>query len=332
MMNDESSIAEGKSLVIVTDGLEGTQHASFIDDMLRGLRSTPKRIPSKYFYDERGSKLFEQITDLPEYYLTRTEIGIFEECLPAIAIELKEREPFSLIEFGTGAGVKTQMLLRALREADAMPARFISIDISEEQLLLSANELQRTFPGLLVEPLAKDFTDVSELRIPPDEYPVFFFPGSSIGNFTPNEAAHFLAALPKPSSLILGVDLVKDKSVIEAAYNDAQGVTAAFNLNLVRRMRRELGAPIPDNAFKHVALFNEVESRIEMHLEATANIAVRVDNEQIQFAKGERILTEYSYKYSKAMLESVLGQSGFTLQQLWMDANKYFAVCLCVSE
>jgi L-histidine N-alpha-methyltransferase len=308
--------------------------ASFKKDVIAGLRSTPKRIPSKYFYDERGAKLFEDITELPEYYLTRTEINIFKACLPEIATQLREQRPFTLIEFGTGAGVKTEMLLTALHTADAMPERFVSIDISEEQLFESARVLESRFPTLAVEPLAADFSDLHGLQnhIRSEEHPVFFFPGSSIGNFTTEEAIDFLSALPKPSSLVLGVDSVKDKPVIEAAYNDASGVTAAFNLNLVHRLNSELECEIPENAFTHVAFFNEEASRIEMHLEATQDVALQIDGEHIDIQKGERILTEYSYKYSDDMLTSVLQNAGFTITQRWSDANNYFAVCLCHSK
>jgi dimethylhistidine N-methyltransferase len=312
-----------------------TVGTSFKDDVLNGLRATPKRIPSKYFYDERGAKLFEEITALPEYYLTRTEIGIFEECLPEIARELKSEQPFTLIEFGTGAGIKTEMLLTALQQAGAIPERFISIDISEEQLVQCARELEATFPGLRVHPLAADFTDHSSLfalHSSLTSKPVYFFPGSSIGNFTPKEATAFLASLPKPGTLLLGVDRVKDKRVIEAAYNDAQGITAAFNLNLIDRMKRELGADIPDGAFRHVACFNEANSRIEMHLETTRPLTIKIDDEAIPFASGERMLTEYSYKYSDAMLQDVLSNAGFTRKQIWTDPNSYFAVCLCESK
>jgi L-histidine N-alpha-methyltransferase len=313
------------------------QRSTFEADVIQGLRQTPKRIPSKYFYDERGSQLFEEITRLPEYYLTRTEIGIFEECLPQIAEKLAQQQPYDLIEFGTGAGVKTQMLLTAIEQAAAFPRSFIPIDISGEQLQLAADELRRQFPTLHVTPIVADYSDPRTIAIPATTNThIIFFPGSSIGNFTPDEASSFLrsasAMLSGNTMLILGVDLVKDKTVLEAAYNDAQGVTAGFNLNLIDRLNTELYTDIPEEGFKHVALFNERESRIEMHLEARNDIAIRIGTETFSIRSGERILTEYSYKYTPKALEHMLNNAGFKIEYYWTDISKYFTVCLCKLE
>lgn len=315
--------------------------STFKMDVINGLRQTPKRIPSKYFYDERGSRLFEEITRLPEYYLTRTEIGIFEDCLPQIAAQLISQIPYDLIEFGTGAGLKTQMLLNALNNAGALPDAFIPIDISAEQLESATSELQSQFPTLDVKSVVADFADPQAIEIDQEDSKknhVIFFPGSSIGNFTPSEASAFLKSLHHSTfilgntTLILGVDLVKDRTVIESAYNDSAEVTASFNLNLVSRLNDELYAHIPEDALKHVAFFNEHESRIEMHLEATRDFAFTVGNSAFSLKHNERILSEYSYKYSKDLLTEMLQNAKFRIQQQWTDSKNWFTVCLCVSE
>ncbi len=299
---------------------------TFKSEIIAGLRETPKRIASKFFYDERGSQLFEAITQLPEYYLTRTEISILREHLPAMAERIGTGA--TIIEFGTGAGVKTKMLLEAVHN----PRAYIPIDISREQLTHATTKLAERFPNLEIHPIFGDYISEISLPIPSDAGKnVIFFPGSTVGNFTPDEAIQFLrkaAALIGPDgSLLIGFDRVKDIRVLEAAYNDAQGITAEFNRNLIRRIGREFGVAISPEDFDHLAFFNSEESRIEMHLVSGDSRTLKLDDEEITFAQGEHIVTEYSYKYTPETFAAILTASGFSVQDRWCDENNYFEVC-----
>jgi L-histidine Nalpha-methyltransferase len=304
---------------------------TFKSETIAGLRKTPKHIPSKFFYDERGSQLFEAITDLPEYYLTRTEISILTDHLPAMATRIGTDA--TIIEFGTGAGVKTKMLLEAL----VNPRAYIPIDISREQLMLASHDLSQHFPNLGIHPIFADYTSAISLPIEPNlGRNVIFFPGSTIGNFTPAEAIDFLRKAAKligwEGSLLIGFDRVKDARVLEAAYNDAQGITAAFNRNLIYRIRAEFGVSIAPEDFDHFSFFNQEESRIEMHLVNRNERTLKLDDEEIHFDAGEHIVTEYSYKYTSEAFNEILTASGFEIQDRWNDSQNYFEVCYATAH
>ena len=299
---------------------------TFKSEILAGLRETPKRIPSKFFYDERGSQLFEEITELDEYNLTRTEISILTAHLPEMAARIGSDA--TIIEFGTGAGVKTKMLLDALQH----PCTYIPIDISREQLAHASAELTASFPTLDIHPIFADYT--SDISLPINSNSgrnVIFFPGSTIGNFTPEEAILFLrkasSMIGSEGSLLIGYDRVKDVGILETAYNDSRGITAKFNLNLIDRIRSEFGVAISSEDFEHLAFFNKEKSRIEMHLVSKKNQTLHLDDEKIVTGQGEHIITEYSYKYTPEAFEKILSASGFEIQERWSDEKEYFEVC-----
>ena len=294
-------------------------------EVLRGLLGHPKTLPPKLFYDRAGARLFEAICELPEYYLTRTELGILRRRAGAIAALCGEHA--ALIEYGSGAGVKVRLLLDAL----VNPAAYVPVDISMEQLAAVAAERARQYPHLRVAPVNADYTARFVLPpLPDDARRVAFFPGSTIGNLHPAEATAFLhrirATVGPHGALILGVDRRKDAHVLHAAYNDAAGVTAAFNLNLLTRLNRELNATFDLATFRHWAHFNDQASRIEMHLESTIAQQVCVGGASITFERGETILTECSYKYDRDLLEDVIRPAGFQVQKLWTDEHDWFWV------
>jgi dimethylhistidine N-methyltransferase len=294
-------------------------------EVLRGLLGDPKTLPPKLFYDRTGARLFEEISELPEYYLTRTELSILEERAPEIAALCGEHT--ALIEYGSGAGVKVRVLLDELKN----PAAYVPVDISMEQLTTVAAELARQYPDLRVAPVCADYTARFVLpALPPDTRRVAFFPGSTIGNLHPAEATAFLhrirATVGSHGALILGVDRRKDLTILRAAYNDAAGVTAAFNLNVLARLNRELNASFDLATFRHWADFNDEASRIEMHLQSTVAQQVCVAGIPIEFERGETILTECSYKYDRPFLEAVIRPSGFRIQELWTDEREWFWV------
>jgi L-histidine N-alpha-methyltransferase len=294
-------------------------------EVLRGLTGEPKTLPPKLFYDKAGARLFEAICELQEYYLTRTELSILRDRAGEIADRCGER--VALIEYGSGAGVKVRVLLDELQD----PAAYVPVDISMEQLAAVAAERARQYPDLRVAPVHADYTSRFTLpSLPPDARRVAFFPGSTIGNLHPAEATAFLhrirATTGPNGALILGVDRRKDERLLLPAYNDAQGVTAAFNLNLLARLNRELGATFDVSTFRHRAIFNDVASRIEMHLESTIAQRVCVGGASIAFEKGETILTECSYKYDLPFLEAVIKPAGFEIHDLWTDERDWFWV------
>ncbi|HEY3875901.1 MAG TPA: L-histidine N(alpha)-methyltransferase [Candidatus Kapabacteria bacterium] len=302
---------------------------SFRREVLAGLREFPKRIPSKFFYDTRGSELFEQITEVPEYYLTRTERSILDAYLPEMA-ELIGPEA-TVVEFGTGAGIKTRMLLKALKN----PKAYIPIDISTEQLRRAASDLKQQFPLLAILPVSGDYTN--PISLPPEAnigHRVVFFPGSTIGNFTPNEAIEFLTKAARlvgdDGGILIGYDRVKNPDILEAAYNDSSGITAAFNLNLIRRIRNEFDAALSEEDFEHYAFFNAQESRVEMHLVSKRNLNICFGSEEVHFEEGEHIITEFSYKYTPEAFEKILSESGFAIQKNWNDSEQFFEVCFAI--
>jgi len=298
-------------------------------EVLRGLLDSPKTLPPKLFYDRAGARLFEAICELPEYYLTRTELGILRQRAPEIAEHCGEHT--ALLEYGSGAGVKVRLLLDQLRN----PAAYVPVDISMEQLTAVAAERARQYPDLRVAPVHADYTLRFALpSLPPDARRVAFFPGSTIGNLHPAEATAFLhrirATVGPRGALILGVDRRKDVSLLREAYNDAAGVTAAFNQNLLTRLNRELDANFDLDTFRHRAHFNDGASRVEMHLESTIAQRVYVAETPIDFERGETILTECSYKYDLALLDAVVRPSGFAVEELWTDEREWFWVAFLV--
>ena len=295
------------------------------EEVLRGLHSEPKMLPPKLFYDALGAALFEEICELPEYYLTRAELEILRARAGEIATLAGPR--VALLEYGSGAGVKIRLLLDALES----PAAYVPIDISREQLARVASELARKYPGVAVRPLNADYTlPLSVPPLPEGSRRVAFFPGSTIGNFHPMEAAVFLGrvrrAVGKDGALILGVDRRKSAVTLNAAYDDSAGVTAAFNLNMLTRLNHDVGARFDLSKFRHRAFFNSRASRVEMHLVSTEAQIVKVAGEYIDFEKEETIWTESSYKYDRARLEELIETAGFRLRKLWTNSKRQFWV------
>jgi dimethylhistidine N-methyltransferase len=291
---------------------------SFAADVLDGLTAKPKRLPPKYFYDLAGSALFERITQLPEYYPTRCEIAILRQHAPAIASLFPQN--CALIEFGAGSSRKARILLGAAATIEA----YVPVDISGDFLQNEAVLLRRDFPRLGVHPVVADFTKSFALPAQVADLPrVGFFPGSTIGNFEPHEAAKFLRhaadTLGEGAVLVIGVDLIKDIKVLCPAYNDAEGVTAKFNLNLLARINRELGANFDLTAFEHHACYNSEQKRIEMHLASTRRQRVKVNGKAISFRAGETIHTENSYKYTLESFAALARGTGWSPLQSWSD-------------
>jgi dimethylhistidine N-methyltransferase len=294
-------------------------------DVIAGLTAKPKRIPPKYFYDELGAQLFEAITSTPEYYLTRCEMGVLREHASEIARFIPAGG--ALVEFGSGSSRKARILL------DAAPAiaAYVPVDISTEMLVSEARELRRDHPQLAVLTVEADFSQPFVLPAKVEPLPhTGFFPGSTIGNFEPYEACAFLrqagGILGNGATLIIGVDLVKEASILNAAYNDAAGITARFNLNLLTRINRELGAAFDPASFSHHAFFNSERSRIEMHLASKKRQKVIVAGRSIEFRPGETIHTENSYKYTLASFSALARGSGWTPLSAWTDAGGNFSV------
>lgn len=301
--------------------------SSFEFDVGEGLAARPKRLSPKYLYDAKGSELFERITKLPEYYPTRTELALLQEQGSELAQALGPQ--CVLVEFGAGSGLKAELLLRSMLQ----PAGYMAIEISEAALAATHARLRAAFPRLPLRMLEADFTAQPPL---PGDLPkgrrVGFFPGSTIGNMTPREAQDFLRSrrrmLGPDAAFVLGVDLAKDASILAPAYDDAEGVTAAFNLNLIERMNRELGAGLDASAFRHEARWNAAASRIEMHLVATRPQTARIGGRAYAFAAGESLHTENSYKYEPARFRALVEASGWRVEQMLTDAKGWFGVFL----
>jgi dimethylhistidine N-methyltransferase len=300
---------------------------SFREAVLAGLVKPHKEIPCKFFYDQRGSRLFEQICDLEEYYPTRTEIGILEAHGADMARFVGPGA--QLIEFGSGTSRKVRILLDAMTE----PAAYIPIDISKDHLIALATAVARDYPGVEVVPVCADYTEevpLPEIASDPSAPRVGFFPGSSVGNFAPARARAFLervaALVGSGGRFLIATDLKKDRRVLDAAYNDARGLTAAFNLNLLRRANRELGADFDLDSFRHHAFYNEADGRIEMHLVSRRAQTVRVAGRAFDFAEGESIHTENSYKFEIEGFLDLAREAGFAALHSWTDSARYFAV------
>ncbi len=306
----------------ITDG----ESRTFLDDVLRTLGKTPRSVPSKYLYDERGSRLFEQICGLDEYYLTRTEDAILRECADEIAARIGEG--CLLIEYGSGSSTKTRILLDRARGL----AAYVPIDASRELLLQSVEGLRVRYPGLEVRPVCADYTGDYELPKldPPESRRVVWFPGSTIGNLTPGEAKVFLSHVARVAGdgggLLIGVDLHKDTATLEAAYDDPKGISAEFALNLLDRMNRELGADFRRDRFGYHAGYDEREQRIEMTIVSLAAQDVRIGGRTFALEAGERIRTEYSDKYTLDGFAELAHGSGLEVERLWTDAEGLFSV------
>jgi dimethylhistidine N-methyltransferase len=293
--------------------------AGFRDDVVAGLSLPQKSLPPKYFYDAAGSRLFARICRLPEYYVTRAELALTRRHLAAIA--RFAGRGCQLIEYGSGEGIKSRLLIRALR-----PATYVPIDISQDALDAAARRLAREFPRLRIRPVPGDFS--RPLQIPLLKKPrVVYFPGSTIGNLTPEEAHAFLSmSRGVAARMLVGVDLKKDPSLLHAAYNDAAGVTAAFNLNLLARINRELGADFDLRRWRHYAFYNPAEGRIEMHLVSLKAQEVALGEHRWHFQAGETIHTENSYKYSLEGFRELAARAGFSGAKVWTDRRGLFAL------
>lgn len=305
-----------------------TIEQTVVNEVLAGLSLPQKKLSPKYLYDERGSQLFDAITELEEYYPTRTEIKILTNSLEDIAATLGD--DFALIEYGSGSSLKTEILLDRLTELK----QYVPLDISGEHLYKSADRLAARYPTLNILPVVADYTRPFELPTLQGR-PIVFFPGSTIGNFEPQEALPFLEQIRNlignAGGLLLGVDLKKDPSRLHAAYNDRLGVTAAFNLNLLKHLNKTLGGNFDLDTFHHYAFYNPYAGRIEMHLVSNQAQTVTVAGQPLTFYEGETIWTESSYKYTLDGFRRLVSQAGLTVKQVWTDEERLFSLQYIVS-
>lgn len=322
-------MTSAKGLRLVERDAGGVDLA-FREDVLAGLAEPQKAVPARWFYDDRGSRLFEDITQLPEYYPTRAETEILQTRAGAIADLVGGAR--AVVEFGSGSSVKTPLLLSAIR-----PSAYVPLDIAGDFLRASSAALAEKFPGLPVYPVEADFMRRVELPAEVAGLPKLgFFPGSTIGNMIARTATDLLrtmrATLGEGAMLLIGMDLVKDEEVLLAAYDDAQGVTAAFNLNLLERINRELGGDIPIDAFAHEARWNDAFARIEMHLVAQADVAFTVGGQRFAMRAGESIHTENSHKFTKRSAQMLLAAAGWEPCARWTDEARQFSLVLAESR
>jgi L-histidine Nalpha-methyltransferase len=310
----------------ITSAVEAAAKKNFREEVLAGLSKAPRQLPCKFFYDEQGADLFQGICELPEYYITRTEIEILRLHGAEMAQALGPN--IELIGLGTGAGTKTRILLEELRD----PLVYVPIDISREQLEKSSARFRKMFPALQILPVCADYLEPFELPLPRQlsSRSIVYFPGSTIGNFEPEVASEFLSRLVElvgeGGGLLIGVDLQKDRHVLERAYNDSAGVTAKFNKNLLERINRELGADFDLARWRHYAIYNPAEGRIEIYLISETDQTAKVGEHTFQFHTGERVLTEYSYKHTIGGFVMLARQAGFEFGQVWTDEARWFGV------
>lgn len=329
MTSDPGRLAATPDYAATTTVLEGGPEpgGAFLSDVLHGLTRSQKSLPCKYLYDERGSELFEQICDLDEYYVTRTEMSILKKRRFDIADAIGRTDV--VIEPGAGAATKTRLLLDTL-----VPDTYVPIDISGDYLADVTDRLEVDYPRLHVDPLAGDFTQELSLHqsVKRRENRVLFFPGSTIGNFKPNEAVSLLEGwsnLIGPSGyVLLGVDVAKQAHVLEAAYDDQLGITGRFNLNLLHRINRELDADFVVDQFTHRAVYEPTKHRVEMHIVSDCDQRVTIDGETIEFSAGEWIHTENSHKYPREVFEQVVTAAGFERANTWSDEQNWFDIHL----
>ncbi len=319
---------DGNAATMIQETEPHSETSEFMRDALNGLETTPKTLPPKYFYDAEGARLFTDICTLDAYYQTRTETGILKDNATEIAAALGPRT--MLVEYGCGSLDKVRILLDALED----PVALAAVDISADQLARAAADVSASYPDVEVFPIEADFTQPVPLpsSTKPAESRAAFFPGSTIGNFDPTDARDFLAAVAETVGsdglLLIGVDLKKDVKRLLTAYDDPDGVTAAFNMNLLTRMNRELGADFDPDLFTHVARYDEAQGRIEMHLQSSIDQLVRIGGQTVHFAPGETIHTENSYKYTPDEFADLADRAGFTAENVWTDADTLFAVIL----
>lgn len=299
---------------------------SMRDEVFTGLSTHPKQLPAKYFYDQRGSALFDKITQLPEYYLTRCEISILQQYADDIARHIAPES--ILVEYGSGSSQKIKILLEAVQ-----PAIYMPLDISKEHLLNSVNALATHFPDLAIHATCVDYSKPWKLPTLHDTHKpsiVGFFPGSSIGNFEPRRAIELLQRIHDAqgigSNLLMGIDLLKDIKVLHAAYNDEQKITAQFNLNILHHINRELHGNITVDYFSHCAFFNPKHSRMEMHLTSNLDQIAHISGKAFHFRMNENIHTENSYKYSLNSFEQLVRIAGFKVDAIWSDDQQQFAI------
>ena len=304
-------------------------HSRDLAEIHEGMSLAQKKLSPKYFYDEHGSQLFEAICELPEYYPTRTEIGIMRDFLPEMARHIGPEA--NVIEFGIGSGLKTKLLLDALER----PVAFIPVDISGEHLLETVEALKNDFPDLQMLPVATDFTrpfPVPETHAE-SRRNLVYFPGSTIGNFEPEAAIDLLRVMHREAGeggcLLIGADLQKDIDVLERAYNDSQGITARFNLNMLRRLNGEYGADFELDNFRHNAVYNPHDGRIEMHLVSEKDQQVSIGEHEYSLEHDETICSEYSYKYTLPQFADMAAQAGFTVKKVWTDSKGWFSLQYC---
>ena len=324
MLNRDPS-GQARDIAFFVDA--GHHADDFLAEVVGGLTAAPKHTPPKFFYDAPGSRLFEAICRTPEYYLTRTELALLTRIGPEISRIAPARAV--VVEYGCGSSAKIRLLLEALDR----PAAYIGIDIARARLLETAREIAGDFPDIRVGAICADFAAHIDWPAEADPAPdrrLAFFPGSTIGNMAPPDARAFLGyvrgLIGDGAAFLVGVDLKKDAPILDAAYNDAAGHTAAFNLNLLERMRRELGAEIEPDGFAHSAFYNLAEGRIEMHLTSRRRQSIRIGDRQFDFAAGETIHTENSYKYSVAEFADLVRAAGFDREALWTDDRSLFSI------
>ena len=299
---------------------------AFYADVTSGLTGDEKSLPCKYFYDERGSQLFDQICELDEYYLTRTELGVMERHAPEMAAQIGPG--VMLVEYGSGSSVKTRILLDHLQD----PVAYVPVDISLDHLQHTARKLSVAYPHVEVLPVCADFTAEFELPVSRRRptHSAVYFPGSTIGNFEPQEATRLLRRIAPlcgtGGGLLIGIDLQKDDSIVEAAYNDQRGVTAEFNRNLLHRINGELDADFAVDQFRHEAVYNQRLGRVEISLVSEADQSVEIGENVFSFADGEPILTEYSHKFTVTQFAQVASRAGLSLRRYWTDPDDLFAV------
>jgi len=320
---------KGEALQATALTEQEAQSGAELAEIMAGMGAPQKSLSPKYFYDERGSALFEAICELPEYYLTRTEMAIMRDSFPEIARRVGPR--VSVIEFGSGSSLKTRLLLEHLEK----PAAYVPVDISRDHLLAAAAAVASDFPELEVLPVAADFTRPFPLP-EPGEKPLrnlVYFPGSTIGNFSPRAAHDLLRVMHEEAgengALLIGVDLKKDPAILEHAYNDDAGVTAEFNLNMLRRLNREFGADFDLQAFRHRAVYDEPRGRIEMRLISLCNQRVRIGGRAFDFRRDEYIITEHSHKYGLEEFRQMARRAGFEANAVWTDPRQWFSVHYC---
>ncbi|MDC0279060.1 L-histidine N(alpha)-methyltransferase [bacterium] len=322
-MTQSHCLEHNSSIASSSDPNEQT--SDFLNDVLTGLSQPNKELHCKYFYDELGSQLFDQICELPEYYPTRTESSIMRADADAICQHIGEGAV--LVEYGSGSSTKTRQLLDHLVDQQA----YLPVDISDEHLLRTADQLRLDYPELKITPIVADFTVGFDIPAAYRDTPItVYFPGSTIGNLPPDAAVKLLTEIAKQcqlgGGLLIGFDLDKSPEKLIAAYDDSTGVTAKFNLNLLNRINRELDGNFDMENFSHVAIYNEEHTRIEIYIESCIEQTVAIGEIEIKFAEGERIFTEYSHKYSIDQFQAMAGRAGFAADAVWTDDNELFAV------